>query len=250
MTRDESNERTRTESLAQFGTLFAGFAHEVRNPLSTIGLNLQLVEEDLADADSPRDKRTRKRIQVLKGEVVRLQTILDDFLRFARVPELKREALDLETFVRDLVDFHAPEMKSAGIELRSLSEPGLPRVLADKGQLRAAIVNLLKNAREACRDGDEIIVALRRDSPSGTAAAPQPLGVTISVADTGPGMPEDVLAKVFRPYFSTKKTGTGLGLPMVKRIVDEHGGRISVSSELGKGTLFSLWLPVAPGGTP
>lgn len=245
MSRDESGERTRAESLAQLGALFAGFAHEIRNPLSTISLNLQLVEEDLHDAETQRDKRTRKRVQVLKSEVARLQAILDEFLRFARMPELQKEPTDLDAFVRDLVEFHAPEMKSAGIALRSLSEPRLPRVHVDKAQLRAAIVNLLKNAREACSEGDEIIVTVRRD-PSATGQGVR--GITISVADTGPGMPGDVREKAFQPYFSTKRTGTGLGLPTVKRIIEEHGGSITLSSEVGKGTLFTLWLPIAPEG--
>lgn len=245
MSRDESGERTRAESLAQLGSLFAGFAHEIRNPLSTISLNLQLVEEDLHDAETQRDKRTRKRVQVLKSEVARLQAILDEFLRFARMPELSKEPTDLDAFVRDLVEFHAPEMKNGGIALRSLSEPRLPRVDVDKAQLRAAIVNLLKNSKEACSEGDEVIVTVRRD-PNVSGAKVR--GVTISVADTGPGMPAEVREKAFRPYFSTKKTGTGLGLPTVKRIIEEHGGSVSLSSELGKGTLFTLWLPIAAEG--
>lgn len=233
MTMDQGVERTRTERLAQLGALFAGFAHEVRNPLSTIGLNLQLVEEEQWDQENARDRRTLKRIHVLKGEVARLQGILDEFLRFARIPELKKQPTDLEAFVRELVEFHGPEMQEQGVTLRGFAQPGLPKVAVDRAHLRAAIVNLLKNAREACRSGDEVIVALRREGS----------GVVISVTDTGPGMSAEVLAKVFLPYFSTKKSGTGLGLPTVKRIVEEHGGKVSVSSEPGKGTLFTLWFP-------
>jgi signal transduction histidine kinase len=238
MTMDQGVERARTERLAQLGALFAGFAHEVRNPLSTIGLNLQLVEEENWDPENARDRRTQKRIHVLKGEVARLQGILDEFLSFARMPELSKQPTDLEAFVRDLVEFHAPEMQELGITLRAFAQAGLPQLSVDRAHLRAAIVNLLKNAREACRSGDEVIVALR----------PEGSGVAISVTDTGPGMGKEVLAKVFQPYFSTKKTGTGLGLPTVKRIVEEHGGKVSVSSEPGKGTLFTLWFPGASEG--
>src|SRR5262249_52771024 len=153
MTKEESVERARTERLAQLGALFAGFAHEVRNPLSTIGLNLQLVEEELKDSDSARARRTLRRMPVLKGAGGRLRAILDEFLRFARMPELQREPTDLEGFVRDLVEFHAPEMREQGITLRSFATQGLPRIALDRAQMRAAIVNLLKNAREACKPG-------------------------------------------------------------------------------------------------
>ena len=114
MTVDESQEQVRTERLAQLGNWLAGFAHEIRNPLSTIGLNLQLVKEDFADAETPRGKRTFKRLAVVEGEVKRLQAILAEFLRFARHPNLQRRPTDLNALLRSIVEFMACTMHDRG----------------------------------------------------------------------------------------------------------------------------------------
>lgn len=231
--REERMARIRLERLAQLGTLLAGFAHEVRNPLSTIGLNLQLVLEEFAEADTPRGKRTKKRIATVQTEVKRLQAILEEFLGFARAPEPKLRPIDLNAKVQEIVDFHQAEMKAGGLTLRFYSDAAVGQVPADWDYLRAAIVNLIQNARDATPAGGEILVS----------TATQGDAVLIRITDTGAGMAPAVQARVFDPYFSTKKAGTGLGLATVRRVVAEHGGELSLTSEIDKGTQFTLKLP-------
>lgn len=235
--REERLARIRTQRLAQLGTLLAGFAHEVRNPLSTIGLNLQLVLEDFKEPETARDKRTQKRLSTVEGEVRRLQKILDEFLGFARAPEPKLAPVALNERLQALVDFHEPEMRDAGLSLRFYPGADVGRLQADWDHLQAAVGNLLRNARDATPAGGEILMSTVRDGDH----------VLVRVTDTGAGIPAEQQPKVFEPYFSTKKTGTGLGLPTVRRVVEEHGGTVALQSEVGKGTQFTLRLP-APRG--
>lgn len=236
--REERLAKIRMQRLAQLGTLLAGFAHEVRNPLSTIGLNLQLVLEEFREPETPRDKRTQKRLSTVQAEVLRLQKILEEFLGFARAPEPKLAPVDLNARVQAVVDFHEPELRDLGISLRFYPGVDVGMVPADWDHLQAAIVNLLRNAKDATPAGGEILVTTSRDDGY----------VTIRVIDTGAGMAPEVQARVFEPYFSTKRAGTGLGLPTVRRVVEEHGGMLTLQSEVGKGTQFSLRLPTGRNG--
>jgi signal transduction histidine kinase len=246
MTENESQEQVRTERLAQLGNWLAGFAHEIRNPLSTIGLNLQLVKEDFAEAETIRGKRTFKRLEVVEGEVKRLQAILAEFLRFARHPNLERRPTDLNALLRSVVEFMVPEMNAREVSLRFYPGAAVGTVELDGDQIRAAVVNLLRNALDACKPGDEVMVSTGRQADR----------VAVRVTDTGAGMGPEVQAKAFDPYFSTKKQGTGLGLPTTRRIARDHGGSLEVSSDPGRGTQFTMELPVkaeipgAPESTP
>jgi signal transduction histidine kinase len=233
MSKEPTREQSRTEQLARLGELLAGFAHEVRNPLSTIGLNLQLIRDDLTDSEDTRDKRTRKRLAVVEAEVKRLQGILDEFLSFARMPDLRTVPTDVNALLQSVVDFSVPELRDRGISLRCYPGADVGIAEIDPGQVRAAVINLVRNAADACASGDEVIVSSRRDDR----------GVLVQVMDTGAGIPPDVMTKLFQPYFSTKKSGTGLGLAMVRRTVELHGGRVDVRSEVGKGTQFTLVFP-------
>ncbi|MFO1052118.1 MAG: ATP-binding protein [Planctomycetota bacterium] len=226
-------ESVRTRQLARLGALFAGFAHEIKNPLSTIGLNLQLVKEDLGDGETARDQRIVRRIHVLEGEVRRLQGILEQFLAFVRVPELKRREVDVDGLLRDVVEFVQPEAQERRVPLRLLADGNDGRLEIDPDQFRAVIVNLLRNAMDACADGGEIILVTRHAQEA----------VTVQVIDTGAGMTPEVREKVFTPYFSTKKHGTGLGLPTARRVIEQHGGTLKLDSEPGRGTAFTIWLP-------
>lgn len=231
--REERQARIRTQRLAQLGTLLAGFAHEVRNPLSTIGLNLQLVLEDFRDPETARDKRTQKRLSTLEAEVRRLQKTLEEFLSFARAPEPRFVPVDLNARLQALIEFHDPEMRDQDITLRFYPGAGVGLVPADWDHLQAGVGNLLRNAKDATPRGGQIMVSTARDGAH----------VLLRVTDTGAGIPVDVLPRIFDPYFSTKKAGTGLGLPTVRRVAEEHGGSVTVQSDAGKGTQFTLRLP-------
>lgn len=235
MTEDQALERVRTRQLAKLGALFAGFAHEIRNPLSTIGLNLQLVKEEVGgDSEEPRDKRMLRRLTVVEGEVKRLQGIVEEFLGFVRVPKLELVTTRLDEMVRELVEFTTPEVEEGGVSIRSFIEDGRCAPLdVDPAQIRAVLVNLVRNAAAAMPGGGQIMIAVRDGAEH----------VTLQVTDTGEGMTEEVRANAFQPYFSTKKAGTGLGLPTSRRIIEQHGGSIDLASEVGKGTQFTIVLP-------
>ncbi len=194
--------------------------------------------EDFREPETPRDKRTQKRLATVEAEVRRLQKILEEFLGFARAPEPKLAPVDLNARLQALIDFQEPELRELGVSLRFYPGADVGSVPADWDHLQAAIVNLVRNAKDATPAGGEILVSTVREGAH----------VVIRVTDTGAGMSPDVQARVFEPYFSTKRSGTGLGLPTVRRVVEEHGGTLTVQSEVGKGSQFSLRLPAGRNG--
>lgn len=233
MARKQAQGRSRNQLLERLSSVFAGFAHEVRNPLSTIGLNLSLIQEDFSNAETARDKRTGRRVEVLQSEVKRMQSILDEFLHFVRGPAVTPRPVELNTLLETLIEFMAPEANDGGVSLRFYPGQDVGLFEVDPDLFRAMIVNLVRNALQACDRGDEVLVSTLRQGSE----------VLIRVTDTGPGMDPETQKEAFQPYFSTKKGGTGLGLPIVRRVVEEHGGSIHLSSEAGKGTQFTLLFP-------
>ncbi len=233
-----------SERVALLSRLAGGLAHEIKNPLSTMSINLALLEEDWeraaasrdpdAPAASPREQRSMRRIQTLKREVARLEQILDEFLSYVRGQAVNRAPLDLTRLVRELLEFVEPEDEALGIRHHVDLEPGLPLALIDASAFKRAVLNLLVNARQAMPDGGELLVRLHR---VGNFAE-------LLVTDTGVGMSPEELESCFDEYWSTKKGGTGLGLSTTKRVVEEHGGSITVVSERGRGTSFSLRIPL------
>ena len=223
------------DQLAELGHLAAGLAHEIKNPLSTIHINLKLLAEDLARYGDEGHSRWLRRLQSVQGEAERLKDILDDFLRYAGKVELTLAVADLRKLVEELSDFFAPQAESARVVMRlSLPEREV-RGNVDSNLIKQALLNLMINAVQAMGEGGELLIKL---SPLRGRAV-------IEVIDTGPGIPADQLPKIFQAYFSTKKRGTGLGLPTTRRIIHEHGGTIQVESEQGKGTRFIITLPLA-----
>ncbi len=226
----------------EFLTLVArGLAHEIKNPLSTMAINLTLLEEEFegdraggAPELSPKDKRCLKRIGVLTREVSHLEGILDDFLRFARGGQVNRAPSDLVALVRELLDFTEPEHKASGIVVHVDLPDSLPLAMIDTEAIRRVLTNLFVNARHAMPGGGELIVQVRRAGP----------WAEIAVTDTGVGMDEDQLSRCFDLYWSTKRGGTGLGLSTVQRVVAEHGGTVRVLSDAGRGTSFTISLPL------
>lgn len=221
------------EREALVGTIATGMAHELRNPLSTLTMNLQLLKEDWDRPVTEREQRGARKLEVLLRETRRLETVLNDFLRFAAGHKLNLDRVDLNALAGELLDFVQSRAERSGIRLRRDFAPTLPRVDADANLLRQSLLNLLINAQEAMPTGGDITVR--------TVAADGQ--VRLSVQDTGPGIPPENLARIFEIYFSTKPSGTGLGLPMARKIVAEHGGTLSVDSVPGRGATFTISLP-------
>lgn len=236
-------ERTKqAERLAELGTLTGGLAHEIKNPLSTIQLNLQLLIEDFRDAADPEDPTARRllnRLQTCERETSRLRDILDDFMRYAGKIELDRRPVELNRLCEDLVDFFIPQAQLNKVHLRLKRHPDAVTVHADERLLKQAVLNLVLNGMQAMPGGGEMILSVGRDESGDDAHA------CIDVIDTGTGIPADALPRIFDAYYSTKKGGTGLGLAMTKRIAREHDGDVVVTSEPGKGSDFSLRLPLS-----
>ncbi|MHC4944047.1 MAG: two-component system sensor histidine kinase NtrB [Planctomycetota bacterium] len=234
--------KKRVGRLTFLGTLAGGLAHEVKNPLSTISLNLQLLKEDWQDADSPRELRTLKRVDILQREIDRLESIVNDFLHFARGFSLEPRPGKLNELIQEMIDFLTPEANKNSIRITPYMEPGLPEVLMDWNYIQKALLNIFHNAFQAVGEVDqdqrEVMVRTRRCRG----------GVEVEITDTGPGIAPDARDKIFQVFFSTKKGGTGMGLPTVRRIVEEHDGSINVVSDIGKGTSFVLFLPAAGAG--
>ena len=169
-------------------------------------------------------------------EVQRLEHLSEEYLRVARLPQPRMEADDLASTVRDIVEFAKPEMVRAGLELHLELASEVPPALFDEGQIRQALLNMMRNAREAMPDGGTIDVYVRAEGMS----------VVVGVDDRGAGIPEDVRARIFDPFFSTKGEGTGLGLAITRQIVEAHGGSIACEGREGGGTSFRILLPIAP----
>jgi signal transduction histidine kinase len=220
--------------LAEVGTLTGVLAHEIKNPLSTVGLNLQLLQEDLAATDG-HNERFRNRLSTVQRETIRLREILDDFLRYAGKLELDRHPTDMGKLLEELADFFTPQAQLARVQIRLRSSPGIV-CNVDQKTIKQAVLNLMLNAVQAmsATGGDLILSA--QPAEDGFAV--------IDVIDTGPGIPPEVIDKIFQTYYSTKQGGSGLGLAMARRVAAEHGGSLSVRSEQGKGSDFSLRLPM------
>jgi two-component system NtrC family sensor kinase len=227
----QRDELRRAERLAAVGRISAQITHEIRNPLNAIGLNAELLEEELESAPAP-PREAVQLVRAISREVDRLNGVAEEYLRFARHPrQLGRQ--DVCEILGSLLDFLGPELQAARIEVERDLAPATPGVKGDEGQLRAVFLNLLRNSREAMPGGG--VVRVRTAAVDGA--------VQVQVGDTGRGIPPGDLSRIFEPFYSTKERGTGLGLAFVQQVVREHGGTIVCESELGRGTTFTIRLP-------
>jgi signal transduction histidine kinase len=222
------------DQYTEIAQLAGALAHEIKNPLSTIRLNMELLAEDLGEPQTPGQRRAVKRVEVVRRECQRLQSLLDDFLSFAKVRRLHLESSDLNHQIEDVLEFVEPEANEAGIEIVRYLDPELPRVRLDRKAFRQALLNLIINARQAMPNGGQLVVR----------TASQAETVAIILIDNGCGMDDRTASKMFEAFFSTKPGGSGLGLPTTQKIIDAHGGRIHVESELGGGTQITIEVPV------
>jgi len=233
--------KVQAERLAMVGTIAAQVAHEVRNPLGSITLNLDLICKEinlLANGNGHLPDEGRTLIGEMRAEVRRIQRVIEDYLQFARLPKLNRQAVDLNGFLDQKLGFLHGEMVEAKVKLRTHFDPALTLVNVDAEQLWQMLLNLIRNSLEAMPDGGELTIGTWRHEGQ----------VLLRVGDTGKGMTAEQVKLVFEPFFTTKKEGTGLGLALVQQIVAEHGGHIECDSTCGKGSTFTIFLPMA--GTP
>ena len=232
--RAEINNR-RLENLASLTNLAAAVAHEIKNPLAAISIHVQLLRKNFKACNVDIDKKAQKHLDVVEEEIERLNKIVVDFLFAVRPLRCEFAPLKLNTLIRSLFTTFQEEFSAAGISIILQLDEELPVIQADERFLRQALMNILTNAKAAMMPaGGELSIITCFDEGN----------VYITIADTGKGIPPDVLHKIFEPYFTTKPDGSGLGLTMTYKVIKEHGGDIQVHSESGKGTRFTLMLPV------
>ncbi len=229
---DDINQRL-VDQYTEIARLAGGLAHEIKNPLSTIKLNMELLAEDLQQEESPRHRRALAKIEVVQRECQRLQDLLDEFLNFAKVRQLRLEPTDLNEELRQLLEFFRPKADESGIELLPYLQSDLPSVMLDREAFRGVLLNLLLNAQQAMPKGGQLVLATEATA----------LSVVLHLIDNGCGMDEVTQSHIFEAFYSTKSGGSGLGLPTARKIVEAHGGRIAVQSKLGRGTHFVVELP-------
>jgi two-component system NtrC family sensor kinase len=234
----------RSERLATVGKVAAQITHEIRNPLASIGLNAELLGDELGEGQD----EGRRLVRAITGEVDRLTDITESYLRYVRLPRPKLVPEDPGALVSAVMEFTRAELAQAGITLEVVAPAGLPDIAADENQLRQALLNLARNAREAMPRGGRLRVAVSAHGEgagagAGAAGGDGPAWVKLVLTDDGPGIAPELLGRVFEPFFSTKAKGTGLGLALVQQIVTEHGGRIEVGSGPAGGTSFTLAFP-------
>ena len=231
---NQEHQRLR-DQYAEIASLAGGLAHEIRNPLSTIVMNLDLLAEDLEEEDSPRANRMTTKIQTVQRECRHLEEILNDFLQFARAGELDLVDVDLNVLVSDFIDFYQPQAQGKKIDVSPHLGIDLPLIRIDLQLMRQVLMNLVHNAEHAMPDGGLLeFQTFHRDDK-----------VHLELIDNGCGMNERTLGKMFRTFYSTKSQGSGLGLPTVRKIVLAHGGHIACDSEPGRGTRFTISFPVS-----
>jgi signal transduction histidine kinase len=228
--------KIQAERLAMVGTMAAQVAHEVRNPLGSITLNLDLLQKEIArlagGGHSPEESDGL--VAEMREEIHRIQKVLEEYLQFARLPKPQLRPVELNEMLAQKLDFMNGTFEHARVKRLTHFDPAAGTISADAGQLWQATLNLIRNSLDAMPDGGELTVGTWRESGQ----------VRLRVTDTGKGMSEEQLKKVFAPFFTTKPAGTGLGLALVQQITSEHGGHIECESVQGKGSTFTIFLPV------
>lgn len=232
-TRKQTEEMIESERMNALTLLAAGVAHEVGNPLNSLNIHLQLLERKLKKADKAVYEKVSSQVEIARGEVQRLHFIIEQFLGAIRPTKPVFELTDLNKTIEGAVNFLAPEIKDRRIKTRLKLSEDIPLIRLDGNQMKQAFYNLMKNAIQAMGGGGHLLIGTDMTDYE----------VTITFQDDGKGMSPEVLGQLFEPYFTTKKTGTGLGMLIVRRIVRDHGGELSIQSEADVGTTVKIHLP-------
>lgn len=224
----------RSENLASMTTMAAGVAHEIKNPLAAMAIHLQLLRKAFGRKESLTLDDAQRYLDVLDEEINRLNSIVVDFLFAVRPMDTRLRLGQIGRTLEEVAKFVAPELAEHHVKLKLDFPNSLPKLEYDEHLIKQALLNLIKNAMNAMEGGGMLILQARHDQNQ----------VLLKVIDTGIGMDEQTQLKIFEPYFTTKATGTGLGLTVVYKIMKEHKGDITVQSKLGEGTTFTLYFPV------
>jgi two-component system, sporulation sensor kinase E len=257
--RQKTFEAIESERIQALTLLAASVAHEIGNPLNALHIHLQLMERQIKKLkDAPMSaapaparrlgrasvvstgneareagEKLEQYLEVAKGEINRLDYIITQFLQAIRPTPPQFRPASLNEVVEKTLELLRPELENRGLSVKEKLGRGVPEAPLDAGQLQQVLVNLIKNAMQAMTRGGTLTL----QTGQGTD------GVWMSVTDTGGGIPEEQINRIFEPFYTTKKKGTGLGLMIVQRIVRAHGGRIELESNVGRGTSFRVWLP-------
>ena len=230
-------EMLQAEHLATMGELAAGVAHEIRNPLAGIAGAIEIIGKDF-----PKDHPDREIMDDLRQEVRRIEKVLNDLLAYARPKAPQFGMADLKETVARTLQFARQQIGSKNVEFSIQIPSPLPRFRMDPEQLQQVLLNLVLNGIQALDQEGKITIQAKVLSGSGTPNRPN--YIEVSVGDTGAGIPRDLMEKIFRPFYTTKRGGTGLGLSLCRRIISQHGGTLTAESEVNKGSRFIIRLPM------
>ena len=229
-------EKLQADRLATIGAMSAALVHEIRNPLSSIKLNVKLLSEEIEEwrnGSVTAGEDVQQLLRPISAELERIRRVTDNYLLFARLPHVQRDELSLNEVLLQGLRFMEPVFEQEKVQLSVALDSAAPTVRGDAEQLWQVFLNLIRNAIEAMPDGGDLAISAAHTHDK----------VEVTVTDSGPGMNDEQRARLFKPFFTTKRTGTGLGLALAQQIVREHGGLISCRSTIGQGTSFTIALP-------
>ena len=222
-----------SERLATIGRMSAQLTHQIKNPLSTIGLNLDMLTEDMESGSINRDSFV-KRISIIKGEIENLIQLSNEYLRFANISDVVIEGIDINNLIQSIVDLYQIECQNNRISVELSLSRSIPEIKGNKNELKQAIVNVFVNAMESLKNGGKILIKTYESEGS----------VFIEISDNGNGIDEDIIPHIFDPFYSTKEGGAGLGLSISAQIIEQMGGKIACKNNPDKGVTFTFRLPI------